>query len=41
MSKSENFNVTEWDWFKVQLQITALQQRAALASFFFRFQEEP
>jgi hypothetical protein len=41
MSKSENFNVTEWDWFKLQLQIYALQRRAALFSFFFEFKEEP
>src|SRR5688572_18674142 len=40
MSRTELYNVTEWDWFKLQLQIYALQRRAGLFSFFFEFKEE-
>lgn len=40
MNKTELYKLTEWDWFKLQLQIYALQRRAALFSFFFEFKEE-
>ena len=39
MNREARFNLTEWDWFEVQLQLYALQRRASLFSFFFEFEE--
>jgi len=40
MNKKNPFTLTEWDWFKMQLQIYALQRRATVFSFSFEFKEE-
>ncbi len=40
MNKEAPILLTEWDWFKIYLQMYALQRRAALFSFSFEFERD-
>lgn len=40
MRKDTIFNVTEWDWFKLQLELYALKYRAEMYSVLFDFESD-
>jgi hypothetical protein len=40
MNRNTPYSITEWDWFRVKLQLYALERRAKAFSFNFRFKTD-